>query len=73
MMGSTVFSNLLLTIDVSEIQDHPSLIERKLNFEHADAGTGSPRNTEKFLEKLATLNALLPLCNHIKTLTNPSI
>lgn len=65
MMGSAVFSNFLLTIDVSGIQDHPSLIERKLNLEHADAGTRSPRNTEKFLEKLATLNALLPLCNHI--------
>lgn len=72
MMGSAVFSNLL-TIDVSEIQDHPSLIERKLNLEHADAGTRSPRNTEKFLEKLAALNALLLLCNHIRTLTNPSI
>ena len=41
------------------------LIERKLNLEHADAGTICPRNTEKFLEKLATLNALLPVCNHI--------
>lgn len=63
-MGCAVFSNFLLTIDVSGIQDHPSLIERKLNLEHADAGTRSPRNT-KFLGKPATLNAHLPLCNHI--------